>query len=102
MANVPEIVHAHHERLDGTGYPRQLVADEIPIQAKIMAIADVYDALVAVDRPYKLALPHERALSIIEDEVRDKKLDADLFRIFVEAGIGEMIRVSTVDDESAA
>ena len=102
LANVPEIVHAHHERLDGTGYPRQLVADEIPIQAKIMAIADVYDALVAVDRPYKLALPHERALSIIEDEVRDKKLDADLFRIFVEVGIGEMIRVSTVDDESAA
>lgn len=102
LANVPEIVHAHHERLDGTGYPRRLVADEIPVQAKIMAIADVYDALVAVDRPYKLALPHERALSIIEDEVRDKKLDPDLFRIFVEAGIGEMIRTSIVDDESAA
>lgn len=102
LANVPEIVHAHHERLDGTGYPRKLVADEIPIQAKIMAIADVYDALVAVDRPYKLALPHERALSIIEDEVRDKKLDADLFRIFVEAQIGEMIRASIADDESAA
>jgi HD-GYP domain-containing protein (c-di-GMP phosphodiesterase class II) len=102
LANVPEIVHAHHERLDGTGYPRKLVADEIPIQAKIMAIADVYDALVAVDRPYKLALPHERALSIIEDEVREKKLDADLFRIFVEAGIGEMIRASITDDESAA
>lgn len=102
LANVPEIVHAHHERLDGTGYPRRLVADEIPVQAKIMAIADVYDALVAVDRPYKLALPHERALNIIEDEVKDKKLDADLFRIFVEARIGEMIRASVVGDESAA
>jgi HD-GYP domain-containing protein (c-di-GMP phosphodiesterase class II) len=102
LANVPEIVHAHHERLDGTGYPRKLVADEIPIQAKIMAIADVYDALVAVDRPYKLALPHERALSIIEDEVRDMKLDSDLFRIFVEARIGELIRQSIQGDETAA
>lgn len=102
LANVPEIVYAHHERLDGTGYPRRLISDEIPIQAKIMAIADVYDALVAVDRPYKLALPHERALNILESEVREKKLDADLFRIFVEARIGELIKLPNADEDSAA
>jgi hypothetical protein len=102
LANVPDIVYAHHERLDGTGYPRRLVADEIPIQAKIMAIADVYDALVAVDRPYKLALPHERALNILEGEVKEKKLDGDLFKIFVEARVGELIRLPNTDEDSAA
>lgn len=102
LANVPDIVHAHHERLNGTGYPRRLVADEIPIQAKIMAIADVYDALVAVDRPYKLALPHERALNILQGEVHDGKLDPDLFRIFVEARVGELIKLPNLDEESAA
>lgn len=102
LANVPEIVYAHHERLDGTGYPRRLISDEIPIQAKIMAIADVYDALVAVDRPYKLALPHERALNILDSEVREKKLDADLFKIFVEARVGELIKLPNADEDSAA
>ena len=102
LANVPDIVYAHHERLDGTGYPRQLVADEIPIQAKMMAISDVYDALVAVDRPYKLALPPERALSILEGEVSEGKLDPDLFKIFVEAGIGKLIKLPNSDEESAA
>ncbi|MEN9529891.1 MAG: hypothetical protein RI932_1764 [Pseudomonadota bacterium] len=102
LANVPDIVYAHHERLDGTGYPRRLVADEIPIQAKIMAIADVYDALVAVDRPYKLALPHERALTILEGEVRENKLDSDLFKIFVEAHVGELIKLPNKDEDSAA
>ena len=102
LANVPDIVYAHHERLDGTGYPRQLVADEIPIQAKMMAISDVYDALVAVDRPYKLALPTERALNILEGEVQEGKLDADLFKIFVEARVGELIKLPSSDEESAA
>lgn len=102
LANVPDIVYAHHERLDGTGYPRQLVADEIPIQAKIMAISDVYDALVAVDRPYKLAIPAERALNILEVEVQEGKLDADLFQIFVQARIGELIKLPNSDEESAA
>lgn len=102
LANVPDIVHAHHERLDGTGYPRQLVADEIPIQAKMMAISDVYDALVAVDRPYKLALPHERALNILAGEVEEGKLDAELFKIFVEARVGELIKLPNSDEDSAA
>lgn len=91
LANLPEIVYGHHERLDGSGYPRRLTGDEIPMQAKMMAITDVYDALVAMDRPYKKSIPHERALSILEAEVREGKLDGELFKVFVEAKIGELI-----------
>ena len=91
LANIPDIVYAHHERMDGSGYPRNLRSDEIPIQAKIMAITDIYDALVAQDRPYKKAIPHERALSILEAEVKEGKLDGDLFQLFVEARINETV-----------
>ena len=90
---MPDIVYGHHERLDGSGYPRHLVADEIPIQAKIMAIADIFDALVAMDRPYKKAIPLERALSILEAEVKEGKLDGELFRIFVEARVCDLVKL---------
>lgn len=93
LSNVPDIVYGHHERLDGSGYPRHLVSDEIPIQAKIMAIADIFDALVAMDRPYKKAIPLERALSILEAEVKEGKLDGDLFRIFVEARVCDLVKL---------
>jgi HD-GYP domain-containing protein (c-di-GMP phosphodiesterase class II) len=94
LANIPDIVYAHHERLNGVGYPRKLVdhVDEIPIQSKILAITDIYDALVSVDRPYKKAIPQQRALAILEAEVREGKLDPNLFRIFLEARICEMVR----------
>ncbi len=92
LANIPDIVFAHHERMDGSGYPRKLVDDEIPVQAKIMAIADIYDALVAMDRPYKKAIPHERALSILEAEVKDGKLDKEIFRLFVDCRVGMLIQ----------
>ncbi|MCA2958895.1 MAG: hypothetical protein IOD12_01495 [Silvanigrellales bacterium] len=93
LSNVPDIVYGHHERLDGSGYPRHLVADEIPIQAKIMAIADIFDALVAMDRPYKKAIPLERALSILEAEVKEGKLDGELFRIFVESRVCDLVKL---------
>lgn len=92
LANIPDIVYAHHERLDGSGYPLQLVSDEIPVQARLMAITDIYDALVAMDRPYKKAVSHERALDILEAEVKEGKLDRELFDIFVEARIGDIIK----------
>lgn len=92
LANIPDIVYAHHERLNGSGYPRKLVSDEIPVQARLMAIADIYDALVAMDRPYKKAVTHERALDILDSEVQAGKLDRDLFQIFIEARIGDLIR----------
>ena len=56
----------HHEKLDGTGYPRALTSEQIPLPAKIMTISDIFDALTASDRPYKRAVPLDRALSILE------------------------------------
>ena len=89
FARVPEIAYGHHEKLDGSGYPRGLNANEIPIQSKMMTIADIYDALVAWDRPYKKAVPVERALRILHEEASDGKLDPELLEIFVAAKIFE-------------
>lgn len=88
--SVPEIARAHHEKLDGSGYPRGLAAADIPPAARMMTIADIYDALTASDRPYKKALPAERALGILERDVKSGRLDGDLFELFVEAKIYEI------------
>ncbi|HEB57048.1 MAG TPA: FHA domain-containing protein [Gammaproteobacteria bacterium] len=87
LGGIPDIAYAHHERMDGSGYPRGLANEAIPLQAKIMAIADVYDALTAGDRPYRRGLNNELALDLIESEVKEGKLDGNLFRVFVEARI---------------
>jgi HD-GYP domain-containing protein (c-di-GMP phosphodiesterase class II) len=89
---IPEIAGAHHEKLDGTGYPNRLTGDRIPVPAKMMAISDIYDALTASDRPYKRAVPETKALDILADEVKRGKLDDELFRIFVEAGVYHRVR----------
>jgi hypothetical protein len=86
---VPEIAYAHHEKLDGTGYPRKLTGVEIPIQSKMMTIADIFDALVAWDRPYKKSVPVEKALTILEDECAHGKLDASLLDLFIAAKVYE-------------
>jgi HD-GYP domain-containing protein (c-di-GMP phosphodiesterase class II) len=86
---VPTIAGAHHERLNGTGYPNRLHAEEIPVQSKLMSIADIYDALTANDRPYKKAVPIERALDILHFGVKDGHLDAELVRIFHEGRVWE-------------
>jgi HD-GYP domain-containing protein (c-di-GMP phosphodiesterase class II) len=87
FADVPRIAGAHHEYLNGGGYPRHLPAGDIPIESRIMTIADIFDALTASDRPYKKAVPIDRALGILESEVKAGKCDADLFRIFVEGEV---------------
>ena len=87
---IPEIAWAHHEKLDGSGYPRQLKAADIPVQSRMMTIADIYDALVAQDRPYKKAVAPERALSILTAEAKAGLLDADLLRVFIEAKIFDL------------
>jgi response regulator RpfG family c-di-GMP phosphodiesterase len=89
FSRVAAIAGAHHERLNGTGYPNQLLADEIPLQSKMMSISDIFDALTASDRPYKRAVPLEKALDILGFEVKDGHLDADLLRIFIEARVWE-------------
>lgn len=91
LRRIPEIARDHHEKLDGTGYPSQKPAEAIPVQAKMMAISDIFDALTASDRPYKKAVPVDRALGILADEVRTQKLDPDLYRLFVEARVYERV-----------
>jgi HD-GYP domain-containing protein (c-di-GMP phosphodiesterase class II) len=86
---VPEIAYAHHEKMDGTGYPRRLKAAEIPIQSRMMAISDIFDALVAWDRPYKKAVPVEKALNILRDESGMGKLDRQILEVFIDAKIYE-------------
>ncbi|WP_246035212.1 HD domain-containing phosphohydrolase [Fluviispira sanaruensis] len=102
LKDLPEIVYGHHERLDGSGYPRKLKSKDIPVQAKMMAITDIYDALIARDRPYKKAIPYDRALNILESEVKLGKLDAALFKIFVEAKVGELTLEASSDERSTS
>jgi HD-GYP domain-containing protein (c-di-GMP phosphodiesterase class II) len=87
LRRVPEIAYAHHEKLDGTGYPRAIPETIIPVQSRMMSISDIYDALTASDRPYKKAVPHTFALTILESEAKAGQLDQVLFRIFIEAEI---------------
>ena len=82
LKNVPEIAYGHHEKLDGTGYPRGLKNSEIPIQAQLMTIADIYDALTAGDRPYKRALRTDAAMKILRQEAAHNKINADLLELF--------------------
>ena len=90
LKRVPEIAYAHHEKLNGSGYPRKLKGAEIPRQAQMMTISDIYDALVATDRPYKKAVTPERAREILSDEARLGRVDVELLRIFTEAEIYQL------------
>lgn len=91
LANVPQIAAKHHEKLDGSGYPTSAEAEEIPVQTRMMTIADIFDALTAADRPYKKAVPVDRALDILEMEVKGGKIDSELFRLFVESKVYEPV-----------
>lgn len=82
LQDVPTIAFGHHEKLDGSGYPLGLTEAEIPIQAQIMAIADIYDALTAGDRPYKRGLSVEAALHILHQEASHHKINHHLVKLF--------------------
>ncbi len=87
LRDVPDIAHAHHEKLDGSGYPKALKGDQIPIPARMMAISDIYDALTASDRPYKKAMSTEKALDIVGSEVKRGQLDTELFEVFLQSRV---------------
>ena len=89
LSGVPGIAHGHHEKLDGSGYPRGIRAPDIPIQTRMMTISDIYDALTAKDRPYKRAVPVDRALDIMHSEVNAGMLDSELFQLFIAAKVFE-------------
>jgi HD-GYP domain-containing protein (c-di-GMP phosphodiesterase class II) len=94
LRDVPQIAGAHHEKLDGTGYPNRLRGDQIPVAARMMAITDIYDALTAKDRPYKKAMPPEKALAILDDDVTRGQLDRNLFEIFRGARVWTVLQRS--------
>ncbi|MCH7783377.1 HD family phosphohydrolase, partial [candidate division KSB1 bacterium] len=85
--NIPDIAHAHHEKLDGSGYPNKLTSESIPVQSKIMTISDIFDALTASDRPYKKAVPYERALDILQFEVNDNHVEPEILKVFIDAKV---------------
>ena len=89
MRGIPEIAYGHHEKLDGSGYPRGLTAAQIPLQARMMTISDIFDALTAQDRPYKRAVPVTTALDILHEEAAEGKLDRELLEVFVAKRIYE-------------
>ena len=89
LAAVADIAYAHHEKLNGRGYPRKLTAADIPLQSRMMTVSDIYDALTASDRPYKRAVPTERALDILRMEMSDGLLDPALVDTFIEAKVYE-------------
>ncbi len=81
---IPEIARKHHEKLDGSGYPDRIQGkDRIPIQSRIMTIADIYDALAAADRPYKKAMELKRVFAILREEAALNKLDGELLELFI-------------------
>ena len=89
--DVPRIAGAHHEKLNGEGYPLGLRGEEIPLPSRMMTISDIYDALTASDRPYKRSIPSQQALDILAYEVKAQRLDASLFQLFVDAKVYELV-----------
>jgi response regulator RpfG family c-di-GMP phosphodiesterase len=90
--HVPEMAYGHHEHLDGTGYPRGLKGNEIVPQVRMLTISDIFDALTANDRPYKAAMPVDRALDILVREFADRgKIDRDLLDVFVTKKVYEPV-----------
>jgi HD-GYP domain-containing protein (c-di-GMP phosphodiesterase class II) len=87
LSRVPDWAYAHHEKLDGSGYPRQLTAETIPVPVRMLTICDIFDALAARDRPYKKAVPGDEALEILSGEAQRRAVDGDLLQIFIEANV---------------
>jgi HD-GYP domain-containing protein (c-di-GMP phosphodiesterase class II) len=83
LRNVPEYAGGHHERMDGKGYPKGLTRYQLSIPARIMGIADVFEALTASDRPYKTPKPLSQALAILGRMKQNEHIDPDLFEVFL-------------------
>jgi HD-GYP domain-containing protein (c-di-GMP phosphodiesterase class II) len=103
LENVPKIAGGHHETMDGKGYPKRLSSSDMSIPSRIMAIADVFEALTAADRPYKLPKTLSGSVKIMSFMVKDNHLDGDLFKLFLESGAYKdyadaFLSVSQIDD----
>lgn len=87
LRRVPQIAGAHHERVDGRGYPRRLTLDQTHVLSRIIGIADVFEALTAADRAYKSGKPLSDDLAIMQDMARTGHIDRELFALFGRAGV---------------
>ena len=87
LSRVAEIVRGHHEKLDGTGYPDGVTAEKLSLETRIMTVCDIFDALTASDRPYKKAMPVEKALQILQWEADDGMLDKDIVKLFTRSEV---------------
>jgi HD-GYP domain-containing protein (c-di-GMP phosphodiesterase class II) len=87
LQHLATYAYEHHEKLDGTGYPRRLSGRDIPLQSRLLTIADIFDALTASDRPYKAAVSPDKALDILQFEARAGRLDSELVRILVHSQV---------------
>lgn len=87
LSHVPDYAGSHHERLDGSGYPHGLSDKELPLQSRILAIADIFEALTAKDRPYKKPMNLSQAIKIMKFMKEDRHIDPDLYDLFVQSGL---------------
>jgi HD-GYP domain-containing protein (c-di-GMP phosphodiesterase class II) len=106
MSKIPEYAGSHHETLIGTGYPRKLTASELSIPARIIAIADIFEALTASDRPYKKAKTLSEAIGIMHQMAQEQHIDKALFELFLRSGIYEVyarkhLRPEQIDEVKA-
>jgi len=90
LRNIPTIAGAHHEKLDGSGYPKGLQGEAISVQARILTIADIYDACTAWDRPYCQPISISQTVALLQKEARETKLDVDLVHLFISAVLPEV------------
>ncbi|MBG0777415.1 MAG: response regulator [Desulfovibrionaceae bacterium] len=102
LSSVPDYAAAHHEKLDGTGYPNRLKAEDISTQARIMAVADIFEALTAQDRPYKKPMPLSMAVKILGFMKKDNHIDADIHDLFLQSGVmqdyaGKYLNAAQID-----
>jgi HD-GYP domain-containing protein (c-di-GMP phosphodiesterase class II) len=91
LSRITEIVHGHHEKLNGRGYPKGVTEEAIPLETRFMTVCDIFDALTASDRPYKKAMPVDRALAILQMEADAGELDQDAVNLFLETKIYERV-----------
>ena len=91
LARIAEIVRGHHEKLNGKGYPDGVTGESLSLETRIMTVCDIFDALTASDRPYKKAMPVEKALQILRWEAEEGALDADIVELFASSGVFERV-----------
>lgn len=96
LRRIPEFARYHHEKLDGSGYPDGLAGAEIPMQVRILTIADIFDAMTAADRAYRKAASVERAVQVLQDEARAGLLDSNLVALFSEGVVPELVQTDRI------